>query len=215
MRTAGRRGGVPVAAWDRLASVYDLQLWLERPALRSALELAAVEQHERLLDAATGTAALLRELARRPSRPARAVGVDASQRMLSRAGELPDGWELVRADLRALPFAEGSFDVATAAYILHVLDEPTRAKVLAELRRVLVPAGRLVTVTPAAPASRLGRLAGRPLAALIRLGPSVLRGLRPLDPRPELERAGFRTLETRHVGSGYRSVCVLGEAPGG
>lgn len=209
-----RRAGVPVAAWDRFASLYDLQLRLERPALHAALELAAVQPHERLLDAGTGTAALLRELARRPGRPSHAVGVDASPRMLARAGELPDDWQLLRADVRALPFGDRSFDVATAAYLLHVLGEASRAEVLAELRRVLAPAGRLVAVTPAAPASRLSRLAAWLLGALIRLGPSVLEGLRPLDPRPELERAGFRVLAIQQVGSGYRSICVLAEAPG-
>jgi ubiquinone/menaquinone biosynthesis C-methylase UbiE len=65
-----------------------------------------------------------------------------------------------QADARALPFADATFD---AAYLVTVLGEiPDRPAVLAELRRVLEPTGRLV----------VGEFADRhhvPLVTLVRL----------------------------------------------
>jgi len=83
--------------WELIAHVYDWQLPLERPALNVALDLLDPTESERLLDVATGTGAVLRELARRTRRPAEAVGVDLSSRMLTRAEPVRAGWQLVQA----------------------------------------------------------------------------------------------------------------------
>jgi len=150
----------------------------------------------------TGTGALLRELATRTGRPARAVGVDASGAMLARVGELPGGWTLRRADASALPFADQSFDLVTAVYLLHTLDPAARKSVAAELRRVVREGGRVVTVTVATPRPRLRRLMSR-----------VPRrhGLCPLDPSRELEGLAIR--EARYVRCGYPSLCLRAERP--
>jgi ubiquinone/menaquinone biosynthesis C-methylase UbiE len=185
--------------WDVVAPVYDLQLALERPAIETALDVAQPRSTDRLLDLATGTGALLRALAERIPHPTDAIGVDASAAMLVRVPNLPDGWRLVRADARALPFADARFDVVTCAYLLHLLDGDERARVLEEIRRVLPPGGRLMTVTPVAPPTPFGAL----LRALV--------GRYLLDPRADLERAGFRVRAARYVRGGYPSLCVLSE----
>lgn len=199
----------PAVTWDRLARVYDRQLWLERPALSAALELADVRPEERLLDLGTGTAALLRELARRPSRPREAVGVDLSSGMLARAPSLPPGWRLLRADATGLPFPAARFEVAAAAYLLHLLDEEALRAVVAEARRVLMRDGRLVTVTPAEPRSFLARPYAPVARCLARLAPRTLAGLRPFDPCAALVAGGFAVREARYVSRGYPSLCVL------
>jgi ubiquinone/menaquinone biosynthesis C-methylase UbiE len=56
---------------------------LERRALATAADLAAPAKSERLLDVATGTGGLLRELSRRSARPAEVVGIDRSTSMLA------------------------------------------------------------------------------------------------------------------------------------
>lgn len=195
--------------WSRLAFAYDRQLALERPALRALLELLAVEEREAVLDVGTGTAALLAELARLPRRPARAVGVDSSPEMRDRAPPLPSGWELAVADAGELPFAPASFHVATAAYLLHVVEPPERSRLLAELHRVLRPGGRLGAITFAPPLARLTWPALRALSASA--GP--LAGLRPLDPAPDLRAAGFEPVRGRWVRRGYPSLCVLARRP--
>lgn len=195
-------------AWGRTARFYDLQLWLERSALDAAIELAEVGANDRLLDLGTGTGALLRRLMRSAVAPREAVGIDVSRQMLARAPRLPPGWELREADAARLPLPDRSFDVVTVAYVLHLLDPPRRAAVLAEARRALGPQGRLVTVTVAPPRSRA---LGRALEPLLRSAWSrrgVLAGLRPLDPRPDLEAAGFVVRESRRTSKGYPSLVV-------
>jgi ubiquinone/menaquinone biosynthesis C-methylase UbiE len=196
--------------WSRWAPLYRLQLPLERFPLRALAELLEVRESESLLDLGTGTAALLRELARSPHPPRSAVGVDRARGMLERAPRLPPGWRLVEADVRALPFDDGSFGLVTASYLLHLLDERARAQTLAEARRVLAPGGRLGVVSVAPPVGRPASIASSPVRALAaRSGP--LAGLRPLDPRPDLLAAGFRPTRARRVSMGYPSLCVVAE----
>ena len=195
--------------WGRAAAFYDWQLPLERPALATALALADPRADDDLLDVGTGTGALLRELARRRDRPRKAVGVDVSAAMLRRVPALPEGWTLEQADARRLPFADGAFAVVTAAYLLHVIDAAERHEIIGECRRVLRAGGRLVTVTPAWPRTRIARLLYAPLAAAAASSSGVAIGFRPLDPRPDLEQAAFRIAAETYVGRGYPSLCVL------
>jgi len=73
------------------------------------------------------------------------VAIDQSQHMvhLTRAR----GVKAAVGDVQELPFSEGEFDVALAAWMLHHVSDVDRA--LSELARVLAPAGRLVAVTNA------------------------------------------------------------------
>ena len=220
MTAGGGRGAVtlskdmeasddPAGIWDRLSARYDRQLWLERRAVAQAVALLAPRAGERHLDLGTGTGEVLRQLRHRVEMPRELVGVDASAGMLARVGALPDGWSLHRGDVRAIPFADASFEVASASYLLHLLAPDDLPAVVVEIGRVLVPGGRLVTVTPAIP----DRGVARPLAAALdRLShrrPAAYRGLRALDPRPALERAGFGIERSEWNLWGYPSLCVL------
>ncbi len=196
--------------WSRWAPLYRLQLPLERFPLRALIDLLEVRESDSVLDLGTGTAALLRELARSPHPPRSAVGVDRARGMLERAPRLPPGWRLLEADVRALPFDDGSFGLITASYLLHLLDAQERAQTLEEARRVLAPGGRLGVVSVAPPAGPLGSIASWPARALAeRLRP--LAGLHPLDPRPDLIAAGFRPTRARRARMGYPSLCVVAE----
>jgi SAM-dependent methyltransferase len=74
------------------------------------------------------------------------VGIDQSERMVEiQRGK---GIDARVGDTRALPFADGEFDVAIAAWMLYHVADVERA--LAELARVLRPGGRLVAVTNSA-----------------------------------------------------------------
>jgi SAM-dependent methyltransferase len=64
--------------------------------------------------------------------------------MLDRARDAVPA-SLVTADVSALPFREGSFDVAVANHMLYHAADPSRA--IAELARVLTRFGRLVATT--------------------------------------------------------------------
>jgi ubiquinone/menaquinone biosynthesis C-methylase UbiE len=203
---------VTQTAWDRLAPIYDWQLPLERRAIAAALELAAPQSEDRLLDLATGTGAVLRMLARRAPRPAVAIGLDSSKGMLERVPPLPAGWRLERGDVTDLPFPPESFEVVIAAYLLHLLDVPSLERALGDVRRVLKPGGRFVTVTPVAPRSRLEAAYRAIVAGLGPISESSL-VLRPMDPSRELARSGLVPVRGRYVRGGYPSLCILALAP--
>ena len=88
------------------------------------------------------------ELAERIGRDfgADVVAVDTSERMVALASGR--GVPALLGDVQALPFPDGSFHCALAAWMLFHVRELDRA--LAELARVLRPGGRLVAVTNAA-----------------------------------------------------------------
>lgn len=194
--------------WDQLAPAYGRQLWLERSAVGALLDLVDVRVDDRLLDVATGPATVLAELARRRGCPRRAVGIDSSEAMISRAPALPEGWRLQVADATELPFADRSFDALTASFLLHVLEQAERRAVIAECARVLKPGGRLGVVTIAPPRGTLARAVTAPARIIVSRARGRLIGLRPLDPGAELEAAGFSGLVARRSFRGYPSLCV-------
>ena len=98
----------------------------------------------RVVDVATGTAAVAIELARAvPSRTV--VGVDQSPEMLAagrdrvaRAG-VADRVELREGRAESLLFADGEFDALTFTYLLRYVDDPVAT--MRELARVVRPGG--------------------------------------------------------------------------
>jgi SAM-dependent methyltransferase len=72
----------------------------------------------------------------------RVVGADLNP-AIGRNTNLTDA---VVADLAALPFDDGTFDLAFSKYVFEHLDRPV--SVLQELRRVLVPGSHLLVHTP-------------------------------------------------------------------
>jgi SAM-dependent methyltransferase len=74
---------------------------------------------------------------------ARVVAVDQSERMVELTRQR--GVEAIVGDVQDLPFRDGIFDVAVAAWMLYHVPDLDRA--VRELRRVLRPGGRLVAVT--------------------------------------------------------------------
>jgi ubiquinone/menaquinone biosynthesis C-methylase UbiE len=100
----------------------------------------------RLLDVACGTGRTLHQLWR--THPAlRLWGVDLSPHYVRTARRwLADVGELALAveNAEALPFADGTFDVATSVYLFHELPRPTRRRAIAELHRVVRPGGLVV-----------------------------------------------------------------------
>lgn len=204
-----RRQDVPVAAWSAGAPAYRLQHPLEQAALAAALDLADPSAGDRLLDIATGTGMLLRQLTRRPRPPVHAVGLDASSEMLSRVPRLPPLWRLVQADARLLPFETASFEVVSICFFLQTLTPATRAAVLLEARRVLADSGRIVVVTPSTPRSRALRVLGTRLLARAQRSSGTLGGMSPLDPRQALVSAGFDVAASRRTARGYPALSTL------
>jgi demethylmenaquinone methyltransferase/2-methoxy-6-polyprenyl-1,4-benzoquinol methylase len=114
------------------------------PRWRRFLVSRVPDDAERVLDVATGTAAVAIELAR--AAPTRSVvGIDQSVEMLAagrtrvaRAG-LEKRIELREGRAEELPFADGAFDALTFTYLLRYVDDP--GATLRELARVVRPGG--------------------------------------------------------------------------
>jgi demethylmenaquinone methyltransferase / 2-methoxy-6-polyprenyl-1,4-benzoquinol methylase len=129
--------------YDRNASLLSFG---QDPAWRRFLVSRVPDDALRVLDVASGTAAVAIELARRV--PARhVVGVDQSAEMLAVGRERVTGAGLgPRIDLQEgraeqLPFADGEFDALTFTYLLRYVDDPTAT--LRELARVVRTGGTI------------------------------------------------------------------------
>lgn len=136
----------PVVPYSRYAALYDRtgqdafsrRAWEYVRAKLKRLEWRG----RRVLDLACGTGAALEPIA---ADGLSVWGADLSREMLLNA-RLTTAHPLARADLRALPFADASFDLLTCFYdSLNYLPTPADlAMALAEAARVLAPGGLLV-----------------------------------------------------------------------
>ena len=101
-----------------------------------------------VLDVATGTGAVARELLAR--KRCTVVGLDQSPEMLAEARRrLPASVTLLEGRAEALPFPDGAFDALTFTYLLRYVDDP--AAVLRELARVVRPGGTIAGLEFAVP----------------------------------------------------------------
>ncbi|MEV4316167.1 class I SAM-dependent methyltransferase [Actinocrispum sp. NPDC049592] len=129
--------------WDQYAPRYDRDIgFFERVQFRGGREWVCGQASGEVLEVAVGTGL---NLAHYPPE-ARVTGIDFSPAMLElarkRAAELGRDVVLMRADVQALPFADGSFD--TVVCTLGMCGFPDERVAIAEMRRVLRPGGRLL-----------------------------------------------------------------------
>jgi demethylmenaquinone methyltransferase/2-methoxy-6-polyprenyl-1,4-benzoquinol methylase len=131
-----------------IADRYDLITVLlsygrDRRWKRRLIDLAAITSRDRVLDLACGTGDLLFPAAERARV---AVGVDITQRMLELAKRraVRASPTFVTADMLALPFDDAKFDVVTTGYGLR--NVPDLPAALGEIRRVLAPGGRFLSL---------------------------------------------------------------------
>ena len=101
-----------------------------------------------MLDVATGTGAVARELLRQKG--CTVVGLDRSPEMLAEARRrLPENVQLVEGTAERLPFPDASFDALTFTYLLRYVSDP--AETLHELARVVRRGGTIAALEFAVP----------------------------------------------------------------
>jgi demethylmenaquinone methyltransferase/2-methoxy-6-polyprenyl-1,4-benzoquinol methylase len=125
---------------------------------RAMVARIAAEPGDRVLDVATGTGLVARELVR--CYGCNVVGLDQSAQMLAGARRraesdpaLAGRLELVQGEAERLPFDDASFDHLTFTYLLRYVDDP--AATLRELARVVRPGGRIASLEFNRPAGAL------------------------------------------------------------
>jgi ubiquinone/menaquinone biosynthesis C-methylase UbiE len=170
-----------------------------------AIDVLARQAGERFLDAGVGTAwAFVRVLAE--TGPSAAMGIDMAPGMITVARQrLVDagivGAPLALADLRRLPASDSAFDCIICTHTLDVLSLETSIVVLRELRRVLRPDGRLVTLTLCTGEGDDAAFSDDWLKRFAR-DPEYFGGARPVELRPLLETAGYEAVERWYSGHG-------------
>jgi demethylmenaquinone methyltransferase/2-methoxy-6-polyprenyl-1,4-benzoquinol methylase len=108
---------------------------------RRLVRLAAITPADDLLDLACGTGDILSDAAPRAKN---AVGLDVTHRMLQLAKARRRDSVVVTGDMMALPFGPARFTVVTTGYGLR--NVPDLRAAIAEIHRVLVPGGRLLSL---------------------------------------------------------------------
>ncbi|MDH3725125.1 MAG: class I SAM-dependent methyltransferase [Thermoleophilia bacterium] len=128
---------------------------------RFLVSRVSVGRRARVLDVASGTGLVARELVRATG--ASVVSLDHSAEMLAagaranRAAKMEGAIEQVLASADALPFPDASFDAVTFTYLLRYVPDPSAT--LRELSRVLRPGGTLASLefyVPQDPVMRCG-----------------------------------------------------------
>src|SRR6185312_15819949 len=122
-----------------------MSVWQPGPDGRTpqdvALSLLAAAAPGRLLEAGCGTSALAARCA--SELRCEVTALDASPEMVRTTRT--HGIDAVTGDVQELPFPDGAFDCAVAAWMLYHMPDLDRG--MAELARVLRPGGRLVAST--------------------------------------------------------------------
>jgi len=163
------------ALFATIADRYDfitvaLSYGQDRRWKRRLVDLAAPHSGARALDLATGTGDIAFALA---ARGATVVGLDVTPRMIELAhakldrsadrlrrghgGQEAFALRFVVGDMLALPFPDASFDIVTMGYGLR--NVPDLSLAIQEIRRVLTPGGRMLSLDFNRPSNALVRAA--------------------------------------------------------
>jgi phosphatidylethanolamine/phosphatidyl-N-methylethanolamine N-methyltransferase len=148
--------------YDKLAKVYDLTFGPTlHPGRLQAIQRMNIQPGERVLEVGVGTGI---NLSLYPKQ-ATVTGIDFSSSMLEKARERAARkglrtMRLLQMDAADLKFADDSFDIVYAPYLISVVPDPV--KVAKEMRRVCRPGGRIIFLnhflSPNGVLSRIERL---------------------------------------------------------
>lgn len=126
--------------WERLPDQLELPDW----ELRRDFLLGEVRRGDRVLDLGSGTGAFTAALAEAGAQP---VGAEVAQSAVARARTAHPELDFRLVPIEGpLPFEDNGFEFVWSSEVIeHVADT---ARWLSEVRRVLVPGGRLLLTTP-------------------------------------------------------------------
>lgn len=224
------------AMFTRIARRYDLMNSLmtggrHHAWRRLTAEAAAAAPDGPALDLATGTADLAIAL-QAANRSRAVVGADFSEGMLGEARRKLEAWPasrivLLAADALALPFADRTFACVCSAFLLRNLADLPGG--LAEMRRVTMPGGLVITLDitrPAVPGwdalfglyfhwlvPAIGAVVAGDRQAYTYLPRSVDRFVAPRDLGRLMEHVGLADVRYRRLGLGTIALHV-GIVPG-
>jgi ubiquinone/menaquinone biosynthesis C-methylase UbiE len=189
-----------VQKYNLISPFYDIfGITMESKARIRSLELSEITNGERVLEVAVGTGLNFREILRR-NPEGWSDGIDISQKMLQRAKKRATrtgivNYTLQRADCRALPYEDNTFDLLINQYMFDIMPVVDYGRIVTEFRRVLKPNGRLVLVNTTLPERALDRTLGW----IFSVYPRSFSQCRGILVRPYLEKFRFRVIRRDYV----------------
>jgi len=193
--------------YDRLSSVYDPLTHYEVPAIKRALEVSAVGEGLKILDAGFGTGRTLLEFAKKVGNTGEVCGLEISTRMMSKASKrlnahgLNETVDLVLGDVHEMPHPSSIFDVVFSSYLLDLIDTTNIPSVLSEFKRVLKSGGRIVLVSLSKGEKWYDNM--RLYEWIYSHSPSLLGGCRPVLLKPCLQQLGFKNTAREFIYAGH------------
>lgn len=201
-----------VRKYNWIAPIYDLfGILMESKARQRALEMAAIQNGEKVLEVAFGTGLNFVEILKR-NRCGWVNGIDVSMKMLERTKKRisktgQKNFTLYLCDCRHLPFEDGAFDVLMNQYLLDILPVEDFIPILSEFKRVLKTGGRIVLVNM----TKGERWVNEIYEEIYKLKPPLLAGCRGVMAQPFLEEIGFKKFQREFVSQlGFPSEVVRG-----
>jgi SAM-dependent methyltransferase len=163
---------VPALAYRFLTPLYDPLLQVttrERRFKEALIEQASIEDGSNVLDVGSGTGTLAIWIKQRRPR-ARVAGIDGDPDVLARArakaASAGADVEFTEGLSFELPYEDASFDRVVSSLFFHHLIRADKERTLAEIRRVLRPAGELHIADWGKPADPLMGVLARGIALL-------------------------------------------------
>lgn len=197
--------------------------WSYRSFLQELVRHTRIQPDQKILDIATGTSVIPRELLEQNIPGIQITGLDITESMLRhgqhkiRALDKQNAIRLVCGDAMVLPLAGNSFDVVVSGLASHHMNIPL---MLSEMKRVLKPGGLLSIIdvgTSPIWETRIFQGLARVIAFgyfLIKENPTrawaeaaAVRNLRtPLGWKNDLAQAGFNQISVKKLKSKYTWV---------
>jgi demethylmenaquinone methyltransferase/2-methoxy-6-polyprenyl-1,4-benzoquinol methylase len=206
--------------YDRISGVYDaLSDASEQSARQLGLRLLEPAGDQQVLEIGFGTGHAVVEIAQRLAGGGRVFGIDVSPGMLAiaekrvaAAGLRDRVVELQLGDAKQLPYDDGSFDAVFSSFTLELFSESEIPRLLAEIARLLRPAGRLVVVSMHDDGRK--RVMVDLYRFLHRHFPHIV-DCQPIDAQACLERAGFEIVANEGISIwGLPVMALLGRIRG-
>ncbi|MCX7789685.1 MAG: methyltransferase domain-containing protein [Chloroflexaceae bacterium] len=178
--------------YDRIAPLYDMWAILtETDARNRALELAAIQDGQSILEVAVGTGLAFHEIVKRNPNGIN-IGVDLSRGMLEKAKRRLRGLSRANYALAVgtafhLGVKDESIDILTNHYMLDLIPFDDMDGILLEYRRVLKRNGKLIMVNM----TEGERFGSKIYDFVYSISPKTMGGCRGIKLKERLQQLGF------------------------
>lgn len=175
-------------AWSRWFFIIEM---LQGRRRKEGAALVHVQPEEKLLEVGVGVGLSFLQFVRQVGVNTVVHGIDVSPAMLKKTKHLLSkngftNFDLRIANAQSLPYEDNFFDVAFSSYVIDLNSTAVRAKIVAEMFRVLKGGGRVVLVNLSKRNHRRSIY-----DYLYRISPTLSGGCRPILLKETMEEIGF------------------------